>query len=174
LDRDVSAEILVLNKMRFRGLFFFFGIVAANTAFTAEPRPPSVGFSAGVLEVFDRPRAEVSADLRFSGRGRWQPRLIGTWAEGGAIFAGAGLLLHATPAEGWNFAIGFAPGYYERKHGPRLGSRLEFFSTLEISRDIGRGRRLGLSVGHMSNGSIGDSNPGTETVSIFLLLPLGR
>jgi lipid A 3-O-deacylase len=162
--------------MRFRALVFVFGIImaSANTALAAEPQPASVGFSAGVFEVFDRPQAEFSVDLRFSGKGRWQPRLIGTWAKGGATFAGAGLLLHATPAEGWNFAIGFAPGYYERKRGPRLGSRLEFFSTIEISRDLGRGRRLGLSIGHMSNGSLGDSNPGTETVSIFWLLPFGR
>jgi hypothetical protein len=158
-----------------RALFFVFGIIAAApTAFAVEPQPASVGFSAGVLEVFDSARGEFSVDLRFGGRGRWQPRLIGTWAAGGAIFAGAGLLLHATPAEGWDFAIGFAPGYYERKHGPRLGSRLEFFSTIEISREVGRGQRVGLSIGHMSNGSIGDSNPGTETVSIFWLLPVGR
>lgn len=149
-------------------------MAAANAAFAVEPQPASVSIGAGALDVFERQRAEISMDLRLSGRGRWQPRLIGTWTTGGARFAGAGPLWHAAPADGWDFAIGFAPGYYERKHGPRLGSRLEFFSSIEISRDIGHGRRVGLSVGHMSNGSIGDSNPGTESVRIFWLLPFGR
>jgi hypothetical protein len=150
-------------------------LAAAVSTFSAEPHQPSLIFGAGVLDIYRSSRAaNFSLDVRLRGHGRWQGFLIGTWATDASRFTGAGLLLHAEPAPGWDLTIGFAPGFYEREHGPHLGSSLQFFSSIEISHALEGGRRLGLSIGHISNGDIGDINPGAETIRLFWMLPLGR
>ena len=75
----------------------------------------------------------------------------------------------------WRLTLGSAPGYYERNRGRDLGSTIEFHSTAELSYDLGRQRRIALSLGHTSNGGLrGDHNPGTETLLLSWSIPLGR
>ena len=57
---------------------------------------------------------------------------------------------------------GFAVGTYSQGDGKRLGGALEFRSSLEISYLLVNQARLGIQVGHLSNASIYDENPGTE------------
>lgn len=67
----------------------------------------------------------------------------------------------------------FAAGYYEKGDGKDLGSEIEFRSSLDLAYRFDNRARLGVSVYHMSNASIGDKNPGTEVVSLVFSWPLG-
>lgn len=146
-----------------------------NGSLLAISHGQTVIFGSGVLDALRETRSvDFSFGYRWRRSGRIQPQLLGTWSTDGSRFVGAGLLLHATPARDWDVALGFVPGYYEREHGPNLGSSLEFFSSMEVSRSLRRGRRAGLQLGHISNGSFGDENPGAETIRLFLALPIGR
>ena len=71
-----------------------------------------------------------------------------------------------------NFFItpNFGVGYYSNGDGKDLGSELEFRSTLEVSYGFS-GNRIGLSLGHISNASIGEKNPGTEILSLSYQIP---
>ncbi len=71
-----------------------------------------------------------------------------------------------------NFFItpNFGVGYYSNGDGKDLGSELEFRSTLEVSYGFSR-NRIGLSLGHISNASIGEKNPGTEILSLSYQIP---
>ena len=141
----------------------------------ATPHREMVIFGAGGLDVLRPARAvDFAFEYRFPSSRRIQPEVLVTRSADGSRFVGAGLLLHATPGPVWDLAVGFAPGYYEREHGPNLGSSLEFYSFVEISRARPRGRRLGLQLGHISNGSFGDANPGAETIRLFWALPIGH
>ena len=74
-----------------------------------------------------------------------------------------------------NSNIFFTPnigvGLYDEGDGKKLGSSIEFRSGLELSYELENERRIGISISHISNASIGDKNPGTEIISISYQIP---
>jgi len=71
----------------------------------------------------------------------------------------------------WNFTPSFGLGYYNDGNGKKLGNKLEFRTTLEISYQLKNNDRIGLSLGHISNANIGDKNPGVEMISLSYQKP---
>jgi hypothetical protein len=67
-----------------------------------------------------------------------------------------------------------APGYYHKGDGKDLGHKFEIRSQFEIAYRFDDRSRLGLSVSHMSNASVSDSNPGEETVALTYYYPLSK
>jgi hypothetical protein len=67
----------------------------------------------------------------------------------------------------------FAAGYYDNGDGVDLGHEVEFRSSIELSYRFDNRTRLGVSFYHLSNASIGDTNPGTEVLSVVYSIPLG-
>ena len=90
---------------------------------------------------------------------------------GGMVYAGVlmdiylGRRLVVTP--------NFAPGFYWEGDGKDLGYPLEFRSGIEVSYRFDNRSRLGIAVHHISNASISDNNPGTETVMLVYSHPFG-
>ena len=86
------------------------------------------------------------------------------------LYAGIGWDLHfskrivLTPS--------FAPGLYLQGHGKRLGYPLEFRTSMELAYKFDNKARLGLQFYHLSNASIGKTNPGTESLLLFYSIPL--
>jgi lipid A 3-O-deacylase len=64
----------------------------------------------------------------------------------------------------WSLTPGVSAGYYVNGDGKDLGYNLEFYSQLRLEYRLAAGSRLGLGIGHISNASLGHSNPGAETV----------
>ena len=71
----------------------------------------------------------------------------------------------------WNFTPSFGLGYYNDGNGKKLGNKLEFRTTLEISYQLKNNDRIGLSIGHISNANIGNKNPGVEIISLSYQKP---
>ena len=86
----------------------------------------------------------------------------------------AGVLLDVELGRGWVFTPGFGGGYYNAASGLDLGFDAEFRSSLELSRRFRNGSRLGFVFAHVSNGSLGDKNPGSETLGLNCDVPLDR
>ncbi|UWP91950.1 acyloxyacyl hydrolase [Aliiroseovarius crassostreae] len=84
----------------------------------------------------------------------------------GDLWIGAGAVNELTTAEGHAYAeLSFMPGRWIRgETGPVLGYPLEFRSGLEAGIYRENGDRVGVSLDHRSNGSLGRPNPGLETV----------
>ena len=61
----------------------------------------------------------------------------------------------------------FAPGYYHEGSGLDLGHALEFRSQIEFAYRFDDRSRIGVAVSHMSNASIADENPGTESAILY-------
>ena len=53
-----------------------------------------------------------------------------------------------------------------------LGYPLEFRSQMELAFRFNDRSRLGIAISHYSNASLGDTNPGTETLSVYYSIPL--
>ena len=71
----------------------------------------------------------------------------------------------------WNFTPSFGLGYYEDGDGKKLGNKLEFRTTLEVSYQLKNDDRIGISLGHISNANIGNKNPGVEIISLSYQKP---
>jgi len=74
-------------------------------------------------------------------------------------------------ANKWNFTPSFGLGYYEDGNGKKLGNKLEFRTTLELSYQLKNDDRIGFSLGHISNANIGNKNPGVEIISLSYQKP---
>ena len=68
----------------------------------------------------------------------------------------------------------FGVGVYADGDGKELGSALEFRLQIELGYRFDDRSRLALAFGHISNASIGDTNPGTEIATIYYHIPLNR
>ena len=71
----------------------------------------------------------------------------------------------------WNFTPSFGVGYYDDGNGKKLGNKIEFRTTLEISYQLKNSNRIGISFGHISNANIGKKNPGAEIISLSYQIP---
>ena len=69
------------------------------------------------------------------------------------------------------FTPSIGAGYYDDGDGKKLGSNIEFRTTLEFSYQLESKDRIGLSFGHISNANIGDKNPGVEIISLSYQVP---
>ena len=62
-----------------------------------------------------------------------------------------------------NLTPSFSPGLYSMGDGKDLGSPLEFKSEVQLSLDLLPGTKLGYSQSHISNGDLGEKNPGADS-----------
>jgi hypothetical protein len=63
----------------------------------------------------------------------------------------------------------FAVGYYDQGKSKNLGYDLEFRSQLEFSYKLESKNRIAISVNHISNASLGEQNPGVESMVISFI-----
>ena len=88
-------------------------------------------------------------------------------------FLGAGVLVDIYLGRRFVLTPSFAPTWWRGKTDTLdLGYPLEFRSQMELSYRFNDRSRLGLAISHYSNASLGDTNPGTETVSVYYSIPL--
>lgn len=134
-----------------------------------------IGLYAGQFEIFDGGGSGMfGADYRFKDQFNGLRPTVGLFATtDGALYAYGGaywdLPLNTAP-----FVItpGLAVGGYHSGSDKDLGHGIEFRSTLEISYEMNGGDRLGVAISHLSNASIGDSNPGVETLQLVYQYPM--
>lgn len=70
-----------------------------------------------------------------------------------------------------NFAVG---GYSQGDNGKDLGYGLEFRSGIELDYQLPSTHRVGVAFNHISNASLGDKNPGAETILVNYSIPVGN
>ena len=96
------------------------------------------------------------------------------YATSGHTFVGAGVLIDLYFGRRFVVTPSFAPHIYVGGDDDLdLDYPLEFRSQLEVAYRFDDRSRLALAVSHYSNASLGDTNPGTETATLYYSLPLG-
>ena len=92
----------------------------------------------------------------------------------GMSFVGGGVLIDVYFGNRFVVTPSFAPTWWRGKTDELdLGHGLEFRSQIEFAYRFDDRSRLGLAVSHSSNASLGDTNPGTETLMLNYSFPLG-
>jgi hypothetical protein len=146
--------------------------------------PREVVASSGVFETLkDADTYEIGVEVRFAPRRfSWLPRFVpdliptaGAMAGSRGILYGYGGLRIEVPLVGrWGVGAGSAVGLYEPAYGKKLGGPLEFRSNIELSYRLDSGSRIGLCFYHLSNASLHEGNPGSESLVLSYSAPLRR
>ena len=136
--------------------------------------PPLLNLSTGATQIFDSHQEiywglECRPALRFHHLGPWFS--VGT-GKNHEFYAAMGILLNLELGRNWVLTPSFGGGYYNASSGLDLGFDAEFRSGIELTKRFRNGHRLGLAFSHLSNGSLSDKNPGTETLGLVYSIPL--
>jgi len=138
--------------------------------------PPFLTFAVGAFDLIqdNNQAAEFRAEYRHEKKILIFKPFIGVMGTtDSAVYGYGGFLLDLFFGKRWVLTPSLAAGYYDKGDGLDLGHELEFRSSLELSHRFDDRTRLGVSFYHLSNASIGDTNPGTEVLSIVYSIPLG-
>jgi len=131
---------------------------------------------AGAFDFTDGGDRAAALELQYRGpRLLWllQPMvgLMGTSDLAGHAYAGVSLDLPL--GERLVLRPSFAPGLYADGDGKDMGHTVQFRTGAELSYRFGSGLRLGLEFTHLSNATLGDSNPGANNLFLTLAVPFG-
>lgn len=136
--------------------------------------PSFITISGGYYDVFDNEKAaELTAEWR-AGQMFWifKPFAGAMVTTDAAVYGFGGILTDFYFGRRIVVTPSIAAGLYSDGDGKDLGSVIEFRSGLEIGWRFDNRARLSAAIYHISNASIGSSNPGTEIVSLGYSFPL--
>ena len=154
--------------MRIPPLAAFAACIAVVAPARADDDPAFLTLAAGAFDVGkDDTAFEGRVEYRHDGK-LWIFKPFGgvmATSDGGA-YAYAGVLIDAYWGNRIVTTLSIAPGAYHEGDGKDLGHTIEFRSQFEIAWRFDDRSRLGLALSHMSNASIGDRNPGEESLTL--------
>jgi len=137
-------------------------------------QPAAIEVSAGQFSALRGSAAhEIGWELGFASRRfRWLPRVVpglsptvGAMATAkGTLYVYGGFRCDLPLGKTWRWSPQLATGVFYRYAGHNLGGALEFRSGIEVSRRLGERAHLGLTLYHLSNAGLFDSNPGSESL----------
>lgn len=136
-----------------------------------------VAISGGEYNTVDQSHAAAELGLQWRGGGhRWvfHPIVGGMVTHRGAMHAYVGFTFDLPLGPHLVVRPSFAPGLYRQGGGKDLGYPLEFRSGLEIGWRFSGGTRVGAEFYHISNASLGDINPGENSLMLVVAVPSAR
>lgn len=152
-------------------------MLSPDQAKAAEDEPAFITFAAGAFD-FNRQKDD-GAEFRLEYRSAYKlwelkPFATAAVASNGMTFIGAGVLMDIFFGRRFVVTPSFAPTWWRGKTDKLdMGHAIEFRSQLEVAYRFDDRSRLGLSISHYSNASLGDDNPGTESILLNYSYPLG-
>ncbi len=158
------------------GIFAALWIISVHLSSPANADDPDyLTFSSGWFDI-NRQKdqgAEFSVEYRSDKKIGWfKPTIHLAGVSNGMTFAGAGVLIDVYFGRRWVVAPSFTPTWWRGKTSDLdLGHGLEFRSRLEVAYRFDDRSRVGLSFSHSSNASLGDTNPGTESLMLNYSIP---
>jgi lipid A 3-O-deacylase len=117
-------------------------------------------------------RLEYRSDYKL-----WELKPFATlaFASNGMTFFGAGILMDVYLGKRWVLTPSFSPTWWRGKTSTlNLGHAVEFRSQMELAYRFDDRSRIGFSLSHYSNASLGDSNPGTEALMVNYSMPFSK
>jgi hypothetical protein len=150
-------------------------LIAGAPAYAGDD-PSFIAFHGGGYDVNDNETAgQFNLEYR-SGWDDWYVKPFGgvMATTDAALYGYAGFMLDIYFGRRIVFTPNVAVGLYSDGDGKDLGSVIEFRSGVELAYRFDNRARLGVAFHHISNASIDDVNPGTETLTLVLSLPLSN
>jgi len=146
-------------------------------SFGARGEATSIVIATGQLGMRKEIRHSLGIDVQVRSAWRWHViRPVAgvlTSSKGGA-YVYSGVVADIPLAGTFQLTPGFAPGIVLASGNRDLGSPIEFRSSLEVSFVPFEPLRFGIALSHVSNGRLGQHNPGVETLTFNVSIPVRR
>lgn len=167
-------KIELLSKTSNRYLLIVFSMLAIFSSQVQAIDKASLGLGASVLGVVDdhkiicgcieyRPAFEMY---------KMSPWISIEFAED-IFYAAVGIRMNFNLTDDILLTPSFGVGFFSENNRIELGSPIEFRSAIELGYRFNHSGQLGISFGHISNGGLDGTNPGSETLKISYYFPLG-
>ena len=148
----------------------------ATPAYATDYLTPYVGG----FNVFEHTGTDVEALFGLEYRAEvWdygiRPTVGFSVTENGGFYGYGGVFWDIVLSEPWILSPNFMVGGYAdgNEDSEDLGSAIEFRSGIELDYKMQNEHRVGIAFNHTSNASIGDDNPGSESLIMTYSVPLG-
>ena len=156
-------------------LFVFVFIFSFNSKSYSEEPGDYFSFSTAIFDVLqnDIPSVEGRVEYRVNSA-KWPLKpFTGFMANtDGGRYIYAGLFFEIAITDFFSLIPSFAPGFYIKNFSKDLHSILEFRSQIEAIIVLSKNLRAGFSFSHISNASLGETNPGVESIAFTVQLPV--
>lgn len=151
--------------------------------------PATLGFGVGYYDFIDNNPHQPAADFRVEyrsafdmlGLAKAHNSVIAIRPFGGietttdgALYGLGGFVFDMPIGKHFILSPNLATGLYYGGDGKRLGSFIEFRSTMEVGYKFDNGVRLTTSFGHISNAGLTDINHGVEILSAYVHVPVDK
>jgi len=136
-----------------------------------------LGFGLGISNLLDSEKNLVET-LFLEGQELdrfWsiRPLVSITLSDEGGFYAALGVLKEWDVGKNWSLGAGFSAGGFEEGIDEEdLGHDIEFYSRVLLEYQVQEIGLLRCEIGHISNGSLGDVNPGSELVILSWVIDL--
>lgn len=151
-------------------------IITAGSFFCSYPQDKNyIALSSAVFDILqqEEPSYEIRTEFRAGKLKFLAHPFTGIMVNTeGAVHIYLGLYYDIFLTNKFIVTPSFAPGIYNRSTSKDLKSALEFRSQLEISIMFDHGARIGFSFNHISNASLGEENPGVESLALTYIIPI--
>lgn len=147
-----------------------------STNLLAGGKKDYVSLSAAFFDVLQNNVSSLESRIEYRANSAdWIAKpLIGMMANtDGARYIFSGLFVEFSVTDFFSIIPSFAPGVYIKNYSKDLHFVLEFRSQIEAIFSITDKFRAGFSFNHISNASLGDENPGVESVGFTIQIPFG-
>ena len=134
-----------------------------------------ISISAAVFDILQQDNSSFEGRVEFHGTEfTWLLKpLAGLMANtDGAIHIFSGVLVDIPLFSFIYISPSFAPGIYYKSNSKNLDFLLEFRSQIEVALKLDNDIKVGLSFNHISNASLGQTNPGVESFALTYHFPL--
>ena len=149
-------------------------IFVAYTA-CADEEPAFISLGVGSTGVIANRSQGATFDIQYrTDMELWKirPFIGGLATSDASLYGYFGLSMDLYFGRRWVLTPNTAVGVYGEGDGEDLGHVIEFRSGFELAYRFDDRSRLGIAVHHLSNASIGSTNPGTETALLYYSIPL--
>jgi lipid A 3-O-deacylase len=151
--------------------------------------PATIGFGVGYFDALENSPRMEAADFRLEYRSGYD--MLGLaqahnsvvairpfggveTTTDGALYGLGGFVFDFPIGKHFVFSPSIGAGLYYMGDGKRLGSFVEFRSTVELGYKFDDGTRLTGAFGHISNAGLTDINHGVEIATVYLHLPVSK
>ena len=170
----------IIIRIFCKSVILFFCVFISHTGLFAQDSIPNeepghLVVSGGAYSILDTWASTGYFDFHLQPGCYWwvlKPQAGFLISFSGAYMIYAGITWPARPFKWLVIETGAALGYYENGEGIDLAYPLEFRLSLSVLYCFRNSINLGAEMVHISNADMGMPNPGTESISIVIQLPL--
>lgn len=165
---------MAFRRLRITCLVLY--LVASQTCM-ADTAARYLTIAAGHVGVLDQDIDDPGVfklEYRFRPATRWSlaPAVGAAKSANGASFIFTDLEKDFLPTDHLVITPSFGLGSFDDGRDVRLGHTLEFRTGIKIAYQFNNKWRAGIALFHLSNGGLGDRNPGTEPMFLSISVPL--